>query len=59
MKRRAICTRVPTTVQAEVEHNSYEAQKDRILSLIESQEDMDLAGLEPATFSLRTRRSTN
>jgi len=42
MKRCAIYTRVSTTMQAEKEYNSCEAQKDRILSFIKSQEDMKL-----------------
>ena len=40
MKNCAIYTRVSTSMQAEVEYNSCEAQKDRIVSFIKSQEDM-------------------
>ena len=39
--RCAIYTRVSTTMQAEVEYNSCEAQRDKILAFIESQEDME------------------
>ncbi len=42
MKKCAIYTRVSTSMQAEVEYNSCEAQKDRILSFIKSQEDMEI-----------------
>ena len=42
MKRCAIYTRVSTAMQAEKEYNSCEAQKDRIVSFINSQEDMVL-----------------
>ena len=41
MKKCAVYTRVSTTMQAEVEYNSCEAQKDRILSYIKSQEDLE------------------
>ena len=41
MKRCAIYTRVSTSMQAEKEYNSCEAQKDRIVSFIKSQEDME------------------
>ena len=41
MKKSAIYTRVSTSMQAEVEYNSCEAQKDRILSYIKSQEDLE------------------
>jgi site-specific DNA recombinase len=40
MKRCAIYSRVSTIMQAEVEYNSCEAQRDRILSYIKSQEDL-------------------
>jgi DNA invertase Pin-like site-specific DNA recombinase len=43
MKRCAIYSRVSTIMQAEVEYNSCEAQRDRILSYIKSQEDLELA----------------
>src|SRR3989338_7152246 len=43
MKRCAIYTRVSTSMQAEVEYNSCEAQKDRILSYIKSQEDLEFS----------------
>ena len=42
MKHCAIYTRVSTSMQAEKEYNSCEAQKDRILSFIKSQEDMEV-----------------
>ena len=42
MKRCAIYTRVSTSMQAEVEYNSCEAQKDRIISFIKSQEDFEI-----------------
>ena len=38
----AIYTRVSTSMQAEVEYNSCEAQRDRILSYIKSQEDLEV-----------------
>src|SRR3989338_3947111 len=41
MKKCAIYSRVSTSMQAEVEYNSCEAQKDRILSYIKSQEDLE------------------
>ncbi len=41
MKKCAVYTRVSTTMQAEVEYSSCEAQKDRILSYIKSQEDLE------------------
>ncbi len=41
MKHCAIYTRVSTSMQAEKEYNSCEAQKDRIVSFIKSQEDME------------------
>ena len=41
MKQCAIYTRVSTSMQAEKEYNSCEAQKDRISSFIKSQEDME------------------
>ena len=41
MKKCAIYTRVSTTMQAEVEYNSCEAQRDKILTFIKSQEDME------------------
>ena len=43
MKRCAVYTRVSTSMQAEKEYNSCEAQKDRILSYIKSQEDLEFA----------------
>ena len=42
MKKCAVYTRVSTSMQAEIEYNSCEAQKDRIVSFIKSQEDMEL-----------------
>ncbi len=42
MKRCAVYTRVSTSMQAEVEYNSCEAQRDKILSYIKSQEDLEL-----------------
>ena len=42
MKRCAVYTRVSTEAQAEQEYNSCEAQKDRILSYIKSQEDLEI-----------------
>ena len=42
MKKCAIYTRVSTSMQAEAEYNSCEAQKDRISSFIKSQEDMQV-----------------
>jgi DNA invertase Pin-like site-specific DNA recombinase len=41
MKKCAVYTRVSTSMQAEKEYNSCEAQKDRIASFIKSQEDME------------------
>ena len=41
MKKCAIYTRVSTSMQAEVEYNSCESQRDRILSYIKSQEDLE------------------
>ena len=41
MKKCAVYTRVSTSMQAEVEYNSCEAQKDRILSYIKSQENLE------------------
>ena len=41
MKSCAVYTRVSTSMQAEKEYNSCEAQKDRIVSFIKSQEDME------------------
>lgn len=41
MRRCAIYSRVSTSMQAEVEYNSCEAQRDRILSYIKSQEDLE------------------
>ena len=40
MKKAAIYTRVSTSMQAEKEYNSCDAQKDRIVSYIKSQEDL-------------------
>src|SRR3989338_2346580 len=40
-KKSAIYTRLPTAMQAEKEYNSCEAQKDKILSYIKSQEDLE------------------
>jgi DNA invertase Pin-like site-specific DNA recombinase len=42
MKNCAIFTRVSTTMQAEVEYNSCEAQRDKIPSYIKSQEDLEV-----------------
>ena len=42
MKKCAVYTRVSTSMQAEVEYNSCEAQRDKILSYIKSQEDLEL-----------------
>ena len=42
MKQCAIYTRVSTAMQAEVEYNSCEAQRDKILSYIKSQEDLEV-----------------
>jgi len=42
MKKCAIYARVSTSMQAEVEYNSCEAQRDKILSYIKSQEDLEL-----------------
>ena len=39
MKNCAVYTRVSTSMQAEVEYNSCEAQRDRIMSYIKSQGD--------------------
>ena len=41
MKKCALYTRVSTAMQAEKEYNSCDAQKDRILSYIKSQEDLE------------------
>ena len=43
MKKCAIYTRVSTSMQAEGEYNSCEAQKDRIMSYIKSQEDLEFS----------------
>ena len=42
MKKCAIYTRVSTSMQAEKEYNSCEAQRDKILSYIKSQEDLEV-----------------
>ena len=42
MKKCALYTRVSTTMQAEQEYNSCEAQKDKILSYVKSQEDLEV-----------------
>ena len=42
MKQCAIYTRVSTAIQAEVEYNSCEAQRDKILSYVKSQEDLTI-----------------
>ena len=42
MKKCALYTRVSTTMQAEKECNSCEAQKDKILSYVKSQEDLEV-----------------
>lgn len=42
MKKCAIYSRVSTSMQAEVEYNSCEAQRDKILSYVKSQEDLEL-----------------
>ena len=42
MKPCAVYTRVSTSMQAEKEYNSCDAQKDRIVSFIKSQEDMEV-----------------
>ena len=42
MKQCAVYTRVSTSMQAEKEYNSCEAQRDKILSYIKSQEDLQL-----------------
>ena len=42
MKKCAVYTRVSTTMQAEKEYNSCEAQRDRMFSYIKSQEDLEL-----------------
>ena len=41
MKRCAIYSRVSTSMQNEAEYSSCEAQKDRIMSYIKSQEDLE------------------
>jgi site-specific DNA recombinase len=41
MKKAAIYTRVSTSMQAEKDYNSCEAQKDKIVSYIKSQEDLE------------------
>ena len=56
MKRCAIYTRVSTSMQAEKEYNSCEAQKDRISSFIKSQEDMVGLVLIPYAAVLPTHR---
>ena len=40
MKQCAVYTRVSTAMQAEVEYNSCEAQRDKILSYVNSQDDL-------------------
>lgn len=42
MKKCAIYTRVSTSMQAEKEFNSCESQRDRILSFVKSQEDLEI-----------------
>ena len=42
MKKSAIYTRVSTAMQTEVEYNSCEAQRDKMLSYIKSQEDLEV-----------------
>ncbi len=42
MKKCAIYTRVSTSMQAEKDYNSCEAQRDKILSYIKSQEDLEV-----------------
>jgi len=42
MKKCAIYTRVSTSMQAEKDYNSCEAQRDKILSYIKSQDNLDL-----------------
>lgn len=42
MKRCALYTRVSTAMQAEKEYNSCDAQKDKILSYVKSQEDLEI-----------------
>src|SRR3990167_6172658 len=42
MKNCAIYTRVSTAMQAEIEYNSCEAQRDKILSYVRSQEDLEV-----------------
>ncbi len=42
MKNCAVYTRVSTTMQAEKEYNSCEAQRDKILSYVKSQEDLKI-----------------
>ncbi len=42
MKQCALYTRVSTSIQAEVEYNSCEAQRDKILSYVKSQEDLEV-----------------
>ena len=49
MKHCAIYTRVSTAMQAEVEYNSCEAQQDKILSYIKSQEDLEGGESNPPT----------
>ncbi len=42
MKKSAIYTRVSTSMQAEKDYNSCEAQKDKILSYVKSQENLEV-----------------
>ena len=42
MKRCALYTRVSTTMQAEKDYGSCEAQRDKILSYVKSQEDLEV-----------------
>ena len=42
MKKCALYSRVSTSMQAEKEYNSCEAQKDKILSYVKSQEDLEV-----------------
>ena len=42
MKKCAVYTRVSTSMQAEKEYNSCEAQKDKILSYVKSQENLEV-----------------
>lgn len=42
MKRCALCTRVSTAMQAEKDYGSCEAQRDKILSYLKSQEDLQV-----------------